>query len=426
MSRINVMIFPAEGNNAIELHSALSACVNINLFGATSVKRHGRFIYEHLVEDLPQISDNNFLDVFNSVITQHQIDVIFPTHDTVALFLVSNQSKLSARVISGDLKTVEICRSKIKTYKLFKGEQFMPKHISGTGSSITFPLFAKPDVGEGGRGAHIIYNEDDLRKLSREDYLITEYLPGKEYTIDCLTDKDGVLRYVSPRTRERTSAGVTVAGKTVELTKEISYMADKINAALKFCGLWYFQIKEDKNGKLKLMEVSSRCSGTMVHTRSKGINLPLLSVYTTLGYDITVYDNGYNVEMDRALFGRYFINYEYNTVYIDFDDTITLRGKVNLNVIRFLYQCKNFNKRVILLTRHSDDLSETLAKYHICSTLFDEIVHIIDQSKKSFFIEEEKAIFIDNSYKERTDVRLTHHIPVFDVDQIEFLLDWHV
>jgi len=34
------------------------------------------------------------------------------------------------------------------------------------------------------------------------------------------------------------------------------------------------------------------------------------------------------------------------------------------------------------------------------------------------------AIFIDNSYKERREVKKKHGMPVFDVDAIQSLIDW--
>ena len=44
------------------------------------------------------------------------------------------------------------------------------------------------------------------------------------------------------------------------------------------------------------------------------------SFYTVMGYDIDIFQNPYNVVMDRTLISRYKIDYEYDTVYFDFDD----------------------------------------------------------------------------------------------------------
>ena len=255
-----------------------------------------------------------------------------------------------------------------------------------------------------------------------DNYLVTEYLPGKEYTVDCLTDKDGIMRYVSPRVRKRTMAGISVAGYTETVTEEILQIAQTINSRLSFEGLWYFQVRADAEGKLKLMEISVRCAGGMCLTRAKGINLPLLTVYIALGQEITVFDNDKNVEMDRALVGRYNIHVDYKNVYIDFDDTITLRGEVNPMAVFFLYQCRNKGKRVYLLTRHIEDIKASLEKYAISEGLFDEIVSIQDGTPKSEYIKQHDSIFIDNMFKERLDVKQKCRIPVFDSDSFEFLL----
>lgn len=424
MDKINVLVFPAEGINAVELHDALSSCVNLKVFGASSVARHGAYIYANYISGLPFISDPSFLSEFNRLLKQYSIDVIFPTHDTVNVYLMENEGSINAKIISGDYNTSKICRSKIQTYQLFKDQSFVPYRYLSLEELSDFPIFIKPDKGQGAVGALKINTYSEAKQINFENYLVTEYLPGEEYTVDCLTDNKGILKYISPRSRERLMAGVSVSGQIETLTDEICNIAQTINERLCFLGLWYFQAKKDKSGNFKLLEISTRCAGTMCLTRAKGINLPLLSVYTALGYDIEVMDNSYHVIMDRTLIGRYKIDYDYSVVYIDFDDTITLAGKLNLNAIRYLYQCKNKGIKLRLLTRHTYDIQETLRKYALSELLFEKIICIKEDATKSEYIDSNNAIFIDNAYKERQEVALKWHIPVFDVDGIEFLLDW--
>lgn len=172
------------------------------------------------------------------------------------------------------------------------------------------------------------------------------------------------------------------------------------------------------------MEVSTRCSGTMSLTRARGLNLPLLSVYVAMGRDIEVVPNDYKVSMDRAFIARYRLGFDFSTVYFDFDDTLIVRGKVYLPAIWFLYQCRNKGKKVILLTRHPEEIMSSLNRYAIASDLFSSIMHIGWNEKKSDRITERDAIFVDNAYQERSDVRRQCGIPVFDVDMLEMLLDW--
>lgn len=420
----NVLIFPCEGNSN-ELHDALSYCFNINVFGASSVVRHGKYIYRNYDSSLPYITEPDFIDKFNDYLESNKIDVILPQHDTVALFLAENADKIHAKVVQDNVRTNHICRSKILTHELFADCDFVPLRYKEL-DQVVYPAFVKPDIGEGGHGAFLAEQKEHFLNVSFDNYLVTEYLPGKEYTVDCLTDKDGIMRYVSPRVRKRTMAGISVAGYTETVTEEILQIAQTINSRLSFEGLWYFQLRADKEGSLKLMEISVRCAGGMCLTRAKGINLPLLTVYIALGQEITVFDNDKNVEMDRALVGRYNIHVDYKNVYIDFDDTITLRGEVNPMAVFFLYQCRNKGKRVYLLTRHIEDIKASLEKYAISEGLFDEIVSIQDGTPKSEYIKQHDSIFIDNMFKERLDVKQKCRIPVFDADSFEFLLDWRV
>lgn len=418
---INVLIFPAGEINSIELHDALATCVNINVWGASSIDRHGPYVFENYVSGLPMITEPDFFDEFNKLLAEKHIDCIFPTHDTVAKFLADNTDKFNAKLVCANRETSDICRDKEKIYAALAGNDFVPKTYDNI---ETYPVFVKPKVGQGAVGAKLIKSPCDIPNVDWNDYVICEYLPGPEYTVDCLTDKNGDLRVVSPRSRTRLMAGISMSGQTEPLTPEIQQIAETINKRMTFLGLWWFQIKQDVAGKWKLLEISTRGAGTMALTRVRGINLPLLSVYTAMGHDIDVHPNNYIVTMDSSLIRRYKINYDYDTVYFDFDDTLIVRGKVNLKAIWFLYQCHNMNKRVILLTKHENEIFESMAKYHIDRGLFDAVVNIKPDDNKANYIKPERAIFVDNAYAERNAVRSKHNIPVFDVDGIDVLMDW--
>lgn len=424
MEKIKILVFPDGEINSIELHDALSSCVNIELYGASSVERHGIYVFKNHIPNLPMLTDTSFYDSLNDIIDEYKIDLIFPTHDTVSLELVKNQDKINAKVVAGDLNTVNVCRSKKATYNLFKDCDFVPKQYSIDTDSYEFPLFIKPDVGQGSVGAKKVISQEELATIDCENYVVTEFLSGEEYTVDCLTDRHGKLAFCSPRSRNRMLAGVCVSGKNENITDEIKHIAETINSRLNFLGLWYFQIKKDCNNKFKLLEISSRCAGTMCLTRARGVNLPLLSAYVAMGYDISVMPNNYTVEMDRTLISRYTIDYEYDTVYFDFDDTLIIDNKVNLKAIWLLYQYLNEGKKIILLTKHENELYDSMNKFKINSKIFSKIIHIAPNDSKSSYIDPHRAIFIDNAYNERADVERAHHIPVFDVDNIEVLMDW--
>ncbi len=426
--KIGVLVFPAGEVNAVELHDALSACVNIRLYGASSYDRHGGYVFRDYTAGLPVISDPAFMDALNRLIAEKEIDVIFPTHDTVAEFLSNHQPEIHAKVIVADARTSGICRDKQKTFALFQDCSFCPRIDTEVSR---YPVFVKPREGQGAVGAFLLNGPEDIPShVDWAEMVICEYLPGEEFTVDCITDRDGKLRGAYPRSRKRILAGMTVNGSSEPLTDEIRAIAETINARLHFLGLWYFQIRKAADGALKLMEISTRCSGTMCLTRARGVNLPLLSVYTAVGREISVFCNDYRVTADRTLIARYRMDYAYKKVYLDLDDTLTVDGKVCLNAIRFVYQCQNQGVPVTLLTRHAFDHEESAEAYlHKCciaAELFTEIRSISFDQRKTDCIQPEGAIFIDNSFAERKAVHDCFQIPVFDVDGIEVLLDWRV
>lgn len=424
--KTNILIFPAGEINSVELLNSLSYNVNFNVFGASSINRHGPFVFKNYYGKLPTIDDNSFIPSFNELLKKWDISYIFPTHDTIALFLAKNKNLIYSNIIVSDYETTLICRDKSKTYEMFKNYDFCPTIYKELNR---FPAYIKPINGQGGKDNILVKCKNDIpSSFDFSGKIIQEYLPGDELTVDCLTDKNKKLCACLPRTRNRTMAGVCVNGKAIKTSNEILAVAKAINEKLNLFGLWYFQLKKDFNGVYKLLEISTRCAGTMCLSRARGVNLPLLSVYCAMGKDVVVFENDYEVLVDRTLISRYKINYEYDEIYVDYDDTLISNGKVCIPVLSFIYQCKNNEKRIVLITRHNEDHSDTieesLEKYNIPIKLFDKIEKITFKENKFSFINNKSSILIDNSFFERKEVHDKLSIPVFDVEGIEVLFDW--
>ena len=172
------------------------------------------------------------------------------------------------------------------------------------------------------------------------------------------------------------------------------------------------------------MEIAPRIAGTMGLTRNLGINYPLLTIYNYMEIPIEIVENRFKIEIDRALFNRYSTDIYYEHVYVDLDDTLILKGKVNTFLIMFLYQCINNNKKIFLITRHGKNIEKTLKKHKISIDIFEDIIHLRNDENKSDVIKNYASIFIDDSFSERKKVSEERKIPVFDLDSIECLIDW--
>ena len=228
----------------------------------------------------------------------------------------------------------------------------MPKIFKNPSEIGEFPVFVKPDIGQGSQSASKVENLETLKVLLKDNpnLIISEYLPGKEYTIDCFTDRRKGLLFCGGRERIRIKAGISMNSKPVDdkTSRIFRKVAEKISSKLDFYGAWFFQMKIDNSGTLKLMEIAPRISGTMATYRAMGVNFALLSIYENEGTDIVIMHNNCNVQIDRALENRYKHNLRYNKVYVDLDDTLVIDNKINPQLIQFLYQSLNKGCKIVL------------------------------------------------------------------------------
>ena len=423
MKKDNVLIFPAGTEIAFEIFNALKYSKFVNLYGGASIEDHSLMLYKNIIKGFPFVDDENFITFINNVVHEYKIDFIYPAHDSVVVKLTENKDLIDAQIITTDEATVNICRSKEKTYMYLANENFIPE-IYNINNKLEFPLFLKPKIGQGSKGARIINSKQELDIYYSNNDILCEYLPGKEITVDCFTDLKGILKVISPRERLRIKNGIAVKTKNLILTDEIKYIAETLNKKLEFKGAWFFQLKCDVNNQYKLLEVSPRIPGTMGLSRNKGINFPLLSIYANKGIDCVTIENSYDIVLDRAFINRYKIDIFYTKIYVDLDDTLIINDKINLVLIAFLYQCINKNKKIYLLTKHKKKIEETLTRHRISLDLFDGIYHLRTDEKKYNYIEGRDCIFIDDSFAERFEVKKKLNINVFDVDMVECLLDW--
>lgn len=426
MDTKRILIFPAGTEIGMEIHNALKYFKYFELFGASGVDDHSRMIFENYIGNVPFFDDETFIPALNKIVDDNKIDYIFPAHDSVVLKLAENREKLKCDIITSDYYTCDICRSKKKTYDLFP--EISPKVFKTIEEITEYPIFMKPDVGQGSQGAVKSKNKEETKFYLNENdtLLMLEYLPGNEYTIDCFTDKDKNLLFCGMRQRIRTRNGISVNAKTIiNLDPKILEMANIINDKLNLRGMWFFQVKFDANGEYKLLEIAPRVAGTMCLYRNDGINFPLLSLYDRMNQPIKIIQNKLNIEVDRALTNRFRIDYKYDIVYVDYDDTIYIKNKVNKFLMMFLYQCINDNIKIILLTKHKKDIYESLEKNKISRYIFDEIILLKDTDEKFKYINNNsKAIFIDDSFNERKKINNNCNIPCFDIDMLESLIDW--
>jgi hypothetical protein len=373
---------------------------------------------------MPFITDSCFIFAIKEIVENNKIDAIYAATDLAIAELKKHEIDIGCKILSSDLETVELCLSKTKTYERLKDIIKVPKLYHYT-QVKEFPVFGKPDVGYGSRGVKKIENHEMLEEYvnNNQNVLLCEYLSGEEYTVDCFTDRKGALLFHVPRIRKRIVNGISVNTiPYIEQNNEFEKIMKKINHEIKFRGAWFAQFKRNDQNELVLLEIAARFGGSSSLFRAKGVNFAQLTLFDFFDYDVSIIENDYNVELDRALDNVYKIDIQYNEVFCDFEDCVILDEKnVNTELVSFLYQCFNENKRLTLLT-YKNDIKDTL-KYFRLDSIFDRIIYI--DTKKDIqidHIDNIQSIYISNSFKNRKKVQKETKIPVFALDNIPMLL----
>jgi hypothetical protein len=427
----NVLVWPAGTEIGLEVHRSLAGVRDVCLFGAgRGADNHAPLVFAQY-DDLPSVFEPGWLKSLNALIAKRDISMVYPAHDDVILALATQRDQVDAGVVCSPPCTCLITQFKRNTYRHLAGHVRVPVEHTDLGKVQDYPVFIKPDRGQGSHGTEKVSSPQELavaverlggsREAFSAKYLCLEYLPGEEFTVDCFSDRADGLLYVGARQRLRVRNGIAVRSRAVT-DPSFGDAAAAIASQLDLHGAWFFQMKRAADGELVLLEVAPRVGGTSGVARARGVNLPLLSLYEQLRRPISIMANELVVEVDRALRSRYVHNLAYGRVYLDLDDTLIQKGSVNTEIVAFVFQCINRGVPVSLLTRHRGDLRSTLARHRL-GGLFDEIVHVAEGSEKVDRIDPEGAIFIDDSFKERKAVADRLAIPTFDPSMIEVLLD---
>ncbi len=294
----------------------------------------GRYL-NNKFEQIPMANDESFIDVILRVCDKYQIDVIFPLV-TKELFLFSKNKDLflkkGIKVIVSDYENLKIANDKSALCVHLKKNSILTPNFVVVNSVDSLkeafiklgypkePICIKPSVSNGSRGVRIIdaqINEFDLlfnykpnsiymtydkllevlNEKEIPELLVSEYLPGDEYTIDSIVQK-GKVKVVLPRRRTKMNGGISVAGEFENNKEIINYCIDVINS-LNLDGPIGIQVKKSKEGVYKILEINPRIQGTSIAALGVGVNLPLLSVYSVLDKEIEIPQIKWNTNFVR-------------------------------------------------------------------------------------------------------------------------------
>jgi carbamoyl-phosphate synthase large subunit len=241
---------------------------------------------------IPPGDDLGFGEAIAFLCTVAGIDVVVPMGDTELLPLARARDSFDAAGVALLLAPAETLAICLDTLRLVH-------HCAAAGIAVpatapvdpTFdpagwagaPCVVRPRAG--GRGARLVRDPGDLRRLSRyAGLMVQEYLPGQEYSIDVLAGSDGRVRAAVPRSRLKIDAGVTVAGRTLH-DDDLEAFGREVARAIGLRWVANIQCRRDVRGDLRLLKVNPRFPGTMPLTVAAGVDMPGLALAGVLGVE---------------------------------------------------------------------------------------------------------------------------------------------
>lgn len=401
MREIRVLIWPYSTEIGLELYNSLAFCKEFRLFGAgQSLDDLGCTDYES-VTYLPPVTTVTTA-LLNEVVSKYSIDVVYPAHDDIVVFLAQHSSDINCLIVAPDIEMARVLRDKETTYHYLSGVVPVPSLITKVDSGVRFPLFTKPKIGQGSVGARLVIDETDaLSVLADSSMLLMEYLPGSEYTVDCFSDSDGDLLFSSPRRRIKQRNGIAVITEAVP-NAECSDLASCISRRLRLRGAWFVQCRYSAAGKLTVLEVANRIAGSMVVTRNRGVNLPQLSLFQLFGLQLTVMPLDVYPCIERTLNRKQVNPIPVNCLLVDYDDTLIIRNEINYGLVGTIALLRSKGVRIVLVSRHNGDLVAAVSRVRL-SWLFDDIEHLTKGQPKSAYARSGVTVLIDDSFKERME-----------------------
>ena len=274
-------------------------------------------------ETIPFANDPSFANAVLSLCRKKNIHAVLPlvTKELIPLSQQIKEFELAGtKLLVSPIASLEIANNKSRLYEFLQWRGIAVPDFKVVETVDQFnkaveelgypqkPVCFKPSVSNGSRGFRIIseqMNELDLlfnhkptstyiglnetiRILSTGKFpelLISEYLPGEEYSVDCLANH-GESVLIVPRIRKRMISGISVEGEFVNEESIINYCRQIIKE-LQLHGNIGIQVKKSAAGQFLILEINPRVQGTISAALGAGVNLPVLAIKQELGLPIS-------------------------------------------------------------------------------------------------------------------------------------------
>jgi carbamoyl-phosphate synthase large subunit len=335
---INILMTGGGAPGAAGILHCLKQCPQFNIWTAdASIEAVTRHLHDQFAL-IPLATDTDYVPQLLSFCREKNIHVVMPlvTRELPILAGAADLFKSQGtEVLVSPLNALELSNDKGNLYRAMEMQGLplpafrivhTPQEFDEAVKQLQYPsqpVCFKPCQGNGSRGFRILdasVDESDwlfkqkpsgiyitlaearriLQLKAFPPLLVAEFLPGEEYSVDCLADNGETILAI-PRLRSKMINGISVSGTFVHDEEIINYCKDIIRI-LGLHGNIGIQLRRSASGQPLLLEVNPRVQGTIVAALGAGVNLPVLAVKQALGWPI-------NAGETQVKWGTHFLRY---------------------------------------------------------------------------------------------------------------------
>lgn len=238
---------------------------------------------------VPMTGGQGYAEQIFALLKKEDIHILFPTSAMDVSFFSGIKKDIQAAGVSlliCDPDALHTLHHKKKMMAFMNRLQIPVPEIYEKKEDIRYPAMIKKCESSGSRGVWKLENEQDYEYWSAKlgDHVVTTFIEGNEYTVDCLFDQEGKLVAYNQRQRLETMGGGATVCRNVN-PREIASLIHKFSANIKLEGpanFQYFISKHDNN--MYITDFNPRfASGGLPLTVASGYDFPNMIIRILLG-----------------------------------------------------------------------------------------------------------------------------------------------
>ncbi len=269
---------------------------------------------------VPRATDPTYVDVLERICRDEAVDLVVPTIDPELPILARARERferIGTVLHVSSPEVVDIAYGKDRTHRWLVEhgiptvQQWEAGEALEAVSDLPYPLVVKPTRGSASIGVSVVHDEMELRWAlrKRQDCVVQERAPGREYTVSAYVDRAGKVRCLVPRLRLEVRAGEVSKGRAerVEPVREVvRRVCETLPGAWGALNVQVFY--EEATESCKVIEINPRFGGGYPLAWEAGAKFPVWLIQEVLGRECQANDDWEDgltmLRYDEAVFVR--------------------------------------------------------------------------------------------------------------------------